>query len=113
MVKWAFGIVALVVAGAVATFGIWRMTDEPSQTLDNEKARAEVVAAQVASWCFDPEGPICETRELERVASGLWRMRMYDAEANSNICAAIDLDHFRVVDADTLHGVAQIDCSTM
>jgi hypothetical protein len=101
---WTFLTVLIVIAGAVASFGIyWGFRDNG---LDNEQARAHAAAEQVASLCKGG----CTVTGIERIARGLWLTREVD-KGGKTYCATIDLRYFRVVSTGkTLDGVGLVRC---
>jgi hypothetical protein len=110
-VGWAFAIVLVLVAGAVAAFGIytWGWRDED---VSGDRARAMLYADQVARLCNRDGGGGCSVSRLGRVAKGLWRFEEIDPETGQTYCIGIDLEHFRVAsNGETLHGVSGVSCS--
>jgi hypothetical protein len=103
--KWVAVIVFVLVAGAIANFAIytfgWR--DDANE---NERARAQAAAEQVAAQCEKE----CTVSEITRIAPRLWRSREVDTEGRV-FCVVIDLDYFRVAsNAETVHGASEVTC---
>jgi hypothetical protein len=109
MNRWTFLTVLIVVAGVVASLGIaihGRRSRDSG--FDNERARAQTAAEQVATLCKKP----CTVNRIERIADGLWRTREVD-KGGTAYCATIDLKYFSVAsNGRTIHGVGGVPCAT-
>ena len=90
---------AAVLAGLAilaAGFGVYRWLDE-----DEERARAETAAEQLAAFCRH-NGTPCDVQRIERVSSGIWRFHVRDP-VGGNRCMAVELENFRASTTDSIY----------
>jgi hypothetical protein len=81
-------MVAIVVAGLVATYGIWTFGRDPGRDSEADQARASLAAnawAQVVR-CKAP----CQVNGLHQVAGPVWEARLGDE------CWQFDIDRFKL-----------------
>jgi hypothetical protein len=117
MNRWSFLTVLVVVAGAVAGFGIYAFGWREDNDGSNERARAMLYAQEVGQWvengCGEEDCDVDEAvvLRIEPVADGLWRARLRFAPSTNVRCVAIDLEHFRMAsNGTTFHGAARVEC---
>jgi hypothetical protein len=102
----AFGIVLVVVAGAVATFGIytwgWR-DDEDTGSASRARAYADAVAASC-----DPEP--CRVRSLDHISGDDWKVVLRNPTSGSVGCALIQTNRFAERASGDFAGASRMEC---
>jgi hypothetical protein len=105
--KWLFLTALVLVAGAVAAFGIytwgWHDRDAVSSDAD-DRALADSYGRQIMNRCTGE----CRVENLHEVAPGVWEFTaVYQGVP---YCAAIQLDSFRATSSGNFTGWSRTSC---
>jgi hypothetical protein len=98
-VKWAFGIVLVLVVGAVAAFAIWTFRDDEASSSDDAalaRAYAGVIAQDTGKVTIESVG---------RVSGDVWKVRAKGQVTGTVSCLLIDLSRFRRLGNDDYEGI--------
>jgi hypothetical protein len=101
--KWAFGIVLVVVAGAVAAFAIYTWARNDSV----DKSRVEAYANVVAATC-DPTP--CEVTALSHVSGDAWKAVYHNPNSGAVTCLLVQANHFAARNGGSFAGVTRMTC---
>jgi hypothetical protein len=88
--------VLLGLALLAAGFGVYRWLDD-----DEERARAETAAEELAAFCRHNGSP-CDVVRIERISSGMWRFHVRDPVGGTR-CMAVELENFRASTTDSIY----------
>jgi hypothetical protein len=105
-VRWAFGIVLIVVAGAVAAFGIytWGWRDDDSGDSSRARAYAETIAAQC-----DPHP--CQVRSVTHISGDDWKVVLRNPAGGAVSCGLIQIDRFAERASGDFAGASRMQCA--
>lgn len=98
--RWAFGIVCVFVAGAVAAFAIWTFGDDDDGGTGSDAALARAYAGIIAH-----DSGKARIESVTRVSGDVWKVRAKGQVTGTVSCLLLDLSRFRRIGKDDYEGI--------